>query len=100
MTFMMFMWALIPTYSRVYLGVHYPGDVFFGMIDGLLCGALVYFLYIFAVKKLALKNRFISTQYADSGYDVQSVNVVVLVLLLTYLYAVIYGMVMSKSMYF
>lgn len=100
MTFMMFMWALIPTYSRVYLGVHYPGDVFFGMIDGMLCGALVYFLYIFAVKKLALKHRFISTQYTDSGCDVQSVNVVVLVLLLTYLYAVIYGMIMSKSMFF
>lgn len=100
MTFMMYLWALIPTYSRVYLGVHYPGDVFFGMVDGLICSSLVYYLYMFIMKKLSLRPRFISTQYTDSGYDVQSINVVVLVLLLTYLYAVIYGMIISKSMYF
>lgn len=100
MTFMMYIWALIPTYSRVYLGVHYPGDVFFGLIDGILCGALVYFIYKLVLKKLSLKQRFISNQYTESGYDVQSINVVVLVLLLTYFYAVICGMVVSKSLYF
>ena len=100
MTFMMYIWALIPTYSRVYLGVHYPGDVFFGLIDGILCGAVVYFLYVFILKKLSLKQRFISTQYTESGYDVQSINIVILVLLLTYFYAVIYGMILSKSLYF
>lgn len=100
MTFMMYIWAFIPTYSRVYLGVHYPGDVFFGLIDGILCGAVVYFLYVFILKKLSLKQRFISTQYTESGYDVQSINIVILMLLLTYFYAVIYGMILSKSLYF
>lgn len=100
MTLMMYIWALIPTYSRVYLGVHYPGDVFFGLIDGILCGAFVYFIYKFVLKKLSLKQRFISNQYTESGYDVQSINVVVLVLLLTYFYAAICGMIISKSLYF
>lgn len=100
MTVMMFLWALIPTYSRVYLGVHYPGDIFFGTIDGILCGFVMYLIYRFVSKKISLRPRFISTQYTTSGYDVQSINIVVLVLLLTYFFAVIYGMVISKSLYF
>ena len=100
MTIMMFLWALIPTYSRMYLGVHYPGDIFFGMLDGVFSGCLVYFLYRIILKKLYLKPRFISTQYTESGYDVKSIDIVVLVLLLTYFYAVVYGMIISQSLYF
>lgn len=100
MTFMMYIWALIPTYSRVYLGVHYPGDVFFGLIDGILCGVIVYSLYKYLVRRLSLRQRYVSSQYTESGYDVKSINIVVLVLLLTYFYAVVYGMIISKSMYF
>lgn len=38
-------WASLNAYSRVYLGVHYPGDLFAGMFVGL-CGAeTVYFLF-------------------------------------------------------
>ena len=37
-----FLWALFVTYSRMYLGVHYPSDVFVGMIDGLLFGYLLF----------------------------------------------------------
>lgn len=99
-TFMMLLWAFIPTYSRVYLGVHYPGDVFFGMIDGLLCGGLVYFLYKFISKKYFIKSRLISTQYTQSGYDIKSIDVVILVLLLTYFFAIVYGMFLSKALYF
>lgn len=100
MTIMMYLWALIPSFSRIYLGVHYPGDVFLGMIDGIFSGIIVYLLYKLLSKKLYLKPRFISTQYTESGFDVKSIDVVILVLLLTYFYAVIYGMVISKAMYF
>lgn len=44
-TFLMFFWALATCYSRVYLGVHYPGDVFVGAVIGFVCGCLVYKLY-------------------------------------------------------
>lgn len=33
-----FIWALLMTYTRIYLGVHYPGDILIGGLIGLLCG--------------------------------------------------------------
>ena len=47
----MFVWATIMCYSRVYLGVHYPGDVLCGAILGLLVGIAVYYLSRFLVRK-------------------------------------------------
>ncbi len=36
-------WALIMTYSRIYLGVHYPGDLLVGFVIGLLMATLCYY---------------------------------------------------------
>lgn len=33
-----FLWAALMSYTRIYLGVHYPGDIIVGAIIGLLCG--------------------------------------------------------------
>lgn len=41
-TISIFIWALMVSYSRIYLGVHYPGDVLGGMLLGLLIGLVVY----------------------------------------------------------
>jgi len=35
-------WAAMQCYSRVYLGVHYPGDILGGIVVGLLAGWLVW----------------------------------------------------------
>lgn len=31
----LFVWAVVMTYTRIYLGVHYPGDILVGMLIGL-----------------------------------------------------------------
>ena len=43
----LFIWAALIAYSRVYLGVHYPGDV--------ICGALFGFLIGYSVAKIGMK---------------------------------------------
>jgi undecaprenyl-diphosphatase len=34
----LFLWAFVVTYSRIYLGVHYPGDILVGALVGVLAG--------------------------------------------------------------
>jgi undecaprenyl-diphosphatase len=41
----MFLWPLIFAYSRIYLGLHYPGDILVGYIWGILMALLVLQLY-------------------------------------------------------
>lgn len=40
----LFTWALLQCYSRVYLGVHYPGDIMGGIVVGVLAGWLLWCL--------------------------------------------------------
>ncbi|AEL24406.1 phosphatase PAP2 family protein [Cyclobacterium marinum] len=42
----LFLWATLVSYTRIYLGVHYPADVLVGALIGLLSGWLVYWLII------------------------------------------------------
>ncbi|WP_421918058.1 phosphatase PAP2 family protein [Marinifilum sp.] len=41
-TFFIFTWSMLVIYTRIYLGVHFPGDVIGGMILGLILGYAVY----------------------------------------------------------
>lgn len=50
-------WASLVSYSRVYLGVHYPADILGGAMLGLLIGYLVYLLYGFLDNKLQRMQR-------------------------------------------
>jgi undecaprenyl-diphosphatase len=51
-TLVMLTWAILVAYSRVYLGVHYPGDVTVGAIWGAGCAWLVFYLYTWVQSKL------------------------------------------------
>jgi undecaprenyl-diphosphatase len=48
-------WAAIVSFSRIYLGVHYPGDILGGAIVGLFSGAFVYWLLLKISKHYNLK---------------------------------------------
>lgn len=41
----LFVWAVLNGWSRIYLGVHYPGDVFCGMLLGCLVAVLCYWAW-------------------------------------------------------
>jgi undecaprenyl-diphosphatase len=49
--YLMFSWASLVTYSRIYVGVHYLGDVLVGGIVGIILAFLISFLF----KKMNIK---------------------------------------------
>lgn len=50
-SWVIFSWATFVSYSRIYLGVHYPGDILGGALLGVLSGFASYYLYGVVVQK-------------------------------------------------
>jgi undecaprenyl-diphosphatase len=50
-TICILIWASVVSYSRIYLGVHYPGDVLGGAIVGILAGYTVSFFTLKVLSK-------------------------------------------------
>jgi undecaprenyl-diphosphatase len=57
-TISIIVWASVIGYSRVYLGVHYPGDVICGSVLGALIGWFNYSLYKLTDNKILNKRSF------------------------------------------
>ena len=51
MFYVLIFWALMVAYSRIYVGVHYPGDVLTGMLLGSIIGWIFYILQQRLMKK-------------------------------------------------
>lgn len=56
LTTVLFVWALIESYTRIYLGVHYPLDILTGIAFGSLTGYLVYRLHCFILRRLGISH--------------------------------------------
>jgi len=57
---LLFIWPAVMSYSRIYLGVHYPGDIIVGTLIGLLTGWLVFRLYV------RMKRRHYTSKISDT----------------------------------
>lgn len=85
MTSSLVLWAMLCSYSRIYLGVHYPGDILCGALWGIFVGVVFYLLYVFLQRRFFQRKEVISTQYTSSGYAVADLDVFQMVLYFTYL---------------
>lgn len=81
-TFNILLVASLLTYSRIYLGVHYPGDIICGGIAGMFIGMLCYKIYKYLHKKLFKTESY--PYLKDKG-----VNIVNVAIFLTYILALI-----------
>ncbi len=81
-------WSLVNCWTRLYLGVHFPGDILAGLLWGTLVGGGVYIFY-HKVSKHWNSGGFVSEGYTKSGYLRSDVDVVITVLMLTLVYAIL-----------
>jgi len=58
-------WAALIAYSRIYLGLHYPGDILGGAILGVLVGFLIYKLLLYTEARLNPVNLFVRNPMKD-----------------------------------
>lgn len=91
----LFIWAALNAYSRMYLGVHYPGDILFGTLTGIGAGILVYVLYNYIKKRFLNHPRYISNQYTSSGYLITDVSLLHTVMITTFFVIIILGMIIG-----
>ena len=49
--YLLFLFPLIFAYSRIYLGLHFPGDILSGYLFGIFSGYLFYRLYLIVLRK-------------------------------------------------
>ncbi len=97
--FVLFIWAALNAYSRIYLGVHYPGDILFGTLVGVGVGVLIYMLYSYLQRRFFYQPHYISDQYTTSGYLKSDVNLLHTVMLLTFFVIIILGIVVTRFLY-
>ena len=50
-TLTLILWACLSSYSRIYLGLHYPGDILAGALFGILTGLAMYGLMLLAARR-------------------------------------------------
>lgn len=83
-TSVVFLWAFIVAYSRIYLGVHFVSDILGGMISGLLIGYLVYSAYRYTSEKIAVKNdSYTITVFSQKQTRLLTILILLYLILLT-----------------
>lgn len=62
---LLILWVLLISYSRIYLGVHFPLDVLMGLFMGVLGGLLSYFIWKKMMQKLYPKEAIFNSRPAS-----------------------------------
>lgn len=87
LTVALVLWSLTNCWTRLYLGVHFPGDILVGLCWGGLVGTGVYFLfYRYLIAKLTWTPTYTSLAYTKTGFNRNDADVPVCILTFTLIY--------------
>ena len=89
LTCAMVIWSLTNCWTRLYLGVHYPGDILVGLCWGAFAGSVAYWLYQRFARHFSTGMNFTSTHYTKTGYLRSDIDIPVSMLVFTLLYALL-----------
>ena len=89
----LFVWAAINSFSRIYLGVHYPGDILCGAVLGTVIASLIYRIYRIVSKKVEYSSMRITSNYTSSGYLVDDVYLMLAAIYATFTFISIYALI-------
>lgn len=82
-------YSLVNCWTRLYLGVHYPGDILVGLLWGALTALTVYSLFRYANGRWVGNRSYSVSTVTSTGYDRVSLLVPLAVLLLSYVFALV-----------
>lgn len=85
----LFAWASLSSYTRIYLGVHYPLDIFCGTIFGLVSGTLFWFICIKACGHQSSHSDYNTSLRTCTGYVKSSFSTLYLMASISLTYALI-----------
>lgn len=88
LTYWLYSWVVLNCWTRVYLGVHYVGDLMVGLLWGALVGWAIYRLIIarWQAQTLQTGEAYVSHLTTTTGYTLRSLHIFIASILLTYLY--------------
>ena len=81
--------SLVNCWTRMYLGVHFPGDILVGLIWGITVGTGVYFLYRRLTRGMYMPRNLNPVQYTTTCYRRQDCNWPIAVFIYTLLFVFI-----------
>ncbi len=89
LSYSLIIWSFTNCWTRLYLGVHFPGDILVGLLWGSIVGSFAYYVYTRLTSSMIIGRRYISSQYTLTGYERSDVNIPVSVLVFTLLLVLI-----------
>lgn len=87
------LWACINSFSRIYLGVHYPGDILCGAIVGTVIGSTIFLIYHIIKKKIDYTSVRITSNYTRTGYLVDDVQMMTASIYAVFTFISIYALI-------
>ena len=93
-TLVLIFWSLTTTFTRLYLGVHYLGDVCVGWCVGVILGLLFYYLMRRFQRGDDLRS-YISEQFTSTGYLKSDMDSFLTIIFFNYVCVIIFAMTLG-----